>query len=253
MQEYRWVVELDGRKHSIRASVSAAKMVSVYLDDNLVHDKPMPAWWNNIVYRFGISGHDVKLSRNAFGSLLLWVGWRRIPAIGWSNHDQPAVEDTGVPPSCDPPRFELVETQRIEETLGEDRRVIDNSNSSVQVQRKIVVSREWAQTIAIDHETTTTAKGDTGVKLPFAVEVKLEAERRIREKYSTATETKKKYSEEVVITVPAKTKIELVFAWKQVWQCGIVRLHAHDGSTSELPYRLCLEPTFDQRQVESPA
>jgi hypothetical protein len=71
MQEYRWVVELDGRKHSIRASVSAARMVSVYLDSNVVHEKPMPAWWNNIVYRFGISGHDVRLSRNVFGSLLL--------------------------------------------------------------------------------------------------------------------------------------------------------------------------------------
>jgi hypothetical protein len=118
-----------------------------------------------------------------------------------------------------------------------------------------MMSREWSQTIAIDDETTTSGKAEGGVKFKLLVDVdlKLEAERKIREKHSTSTETTKKYSEEIAITVPAKTKIELIFAWKQVWQCGNIRVHAADGSTLELPYRLCLEPTFDQRQVESSA
>jgi hypothetical protein len=146
---------------------------------------------------------------------------------------------------------ELVETLRIEESLGEERRVIDNSNSNAAVQRRMTVSKQWSQKIAIEEETATAVKGEAGGKI--IVNLKLEAERRIREKYSTSTETRQTYSEEVVITVPARTKIELVFAWKQVWQCGIVRVHARDGSVSEVPYRLCLEATFDQRQVQTPA
>jgi hypothetical protein len=58
---------------------------------------------------------------------------------------------------------------------------------------------------------------------------------------------------EVTKQVRGLLLIEVVFAWKQVWQCGVVRVHGTAGSVVEVPYRLCLEPTFDQRQVERPA
>jgi hypothetical protein len=148
-------------------------------------------------------------------------------------------------------RFEFLEKEKIEKPLNEERRVIDNSQSSAEVRRTITLSKEWSQTITIDNATTTSVKAEASGKVWGIVDLKLEAERRIREKYSTSTETKQRVSDEVVITVPAKTKIEVVFAWKQVWQSGIIRAHAPDGSILELPYSFCLEPTFDQRQVES--
>jgi hypothetical protein len=158
---------------------------------------------------------------------------------------------TEVPQNESKRRIELVETQRIEQPLGEDRKVIDNLNSSAPIHRKITMSKEWSQTITIEDEAVASLKGEAGGKVWGIVDIKVEAEARIREKYSTSTETKKRYSDEVAIDVRAKTKLEVIFAWKQVWQCGIIRVHAADGSTVELPYRLCLEPTFDQRQVET--
>jgi len=251
-----WVIRLDGRVYPVRATwPDTDAVLSVYVDGVLTYQKSVLLTYPRELCRFQLDGHEYIVRMK--GWTLKWATLQlQVDGIeAERTNDGPLAAPTsggktGIPQEQ---RVELVETRRIEESLGEDRRVIDNTNSSAEVRRTITVSREWSQTIAIDDETTTSVKGEASVKLKAIFNLKLEAERRIREKYTTSTETKRKCSDEVVITVPARTKIELVFAWKQVWQCGIIRAHAHDGSTVELPYRLCLEPTFDQKQVESPA
>jgi hypothetical protein len=251
-----WIMPLDGHAHAVRATYSLPESVlAVYVDDVLACTKTIWLVSPGEFCRFKKDGHEYVVSKTGwigFGSLELKVDGLEAERTSAG----PAVAPTSVV-KCEVSQewreqhVELVETQRIEEPLGEERRVIDNSHSNAAVQRKMTVSKQWSQRIAIDEETATAVKGEAGAKV--FVNLKLEAERRIQEKYSTSTETRKTYSEEVVITVPARTKIELVFAWKQVWQCGIIRVHARDGSISELPYRLCLDATFDQRQVESAA
>jgi hypothetical protein len=253
-----WLVRLDGRVHNVRATIPNLGM-SVHVDGVLAWSKKgILLLHPQEVCRFQEDDHEYVLSMKGytwfFASLELRVDGREAErATDEQLADLTATPKTPAPQDSRDQRFELVETARMEQPLGEERKVIDNSRSSAVVQRRITMSKEWSQTITIDDETATAVKGKVGVKLKLVVDLKLEAERQVRERYSVSTETKKKYSDEVVITVPAKTSLEVIFAWKQVWQCGIIRVHAPDGSTVELPYRLCLEPTFDQRQVESRA
>jgi hypothetical protein len=252
--EMSWAVCLDGRVHRVRVTRDSGwwgGQLEIYINDEL-NQKGVFAIWSK--WRFNKDGHECVLS---------WTGWTGDTGSYQLLVDGVKIEPTNVVPAAAPTsvaktgvpqdweRVELVETQRIEESLGEERRVIDNSNSSAEVRRTMTVTREWSQTIAIGDETTTSVTGEVGVKVKLIADLKLKAEREVRAKYSTSTETKRTFREEVVITVRAKTKVEVVFAWKQVWQCGVIRAYAHDGSTSEFPYRFCLEPTFDQRQVES--
>jgi hypothetical protein len=249
--EYKWVFETDGHKHVVTARISPSKHVSVHLDGSLVYDR-VPGWFQPLWNQKMPTGYEIIINHNLFtGTLYLNVqkglfSSQRIAPIA----DQLAATETKVPAAWDARQIELVEMQRVEQPLGEERRIIDNLASSAAIQRRITVSREWSQTVAFDEETDSSVRAQVGAKIKLIADIKVEAERRIREKYSTSTETRKQFSEEVVISVPAKTRIDLIFVWKQVWQCGIVRIHCQDGSTIDVPYRLCLEPTFDQRQVE---
>jgi hypothetical protein len=251
-----WSMRLDGRDQAVRATFTLPESVlAVYVDDVLACKKTIWLVSPGEFCRFKKDGHEYVVNKTGwvgFGSLALKVDGLEAERTSTGTTVAPAaVAKCEVAKEWRAHRVELVETQRIEEPLGEERRVIDNSHSNAAVQRKMTVSKQWSQRIAIDEETATAVKGEAGAKV--FVNLKLEAERRIQEKYSTSTEIRKTYSEEVVITVPARTRIEMVFAWKQVWQCGIIRVHARDGSIAELPYRLCLEATFDQKQVQTPA
>jgi hypothetical protein len=256
--EMSWTVCLDGHVHRVRVtrdsySFWSGAPLGIYVNDELNQKGTFVVWSK---WRFNKDGHEFVLS---------WTGWTAFAGSYELRMDGVKIEPTnGVPPAAPPSvvktgvqqdweRVELVETQRIEESLGEERRVIDNSSSSAEVRRTMTVIREWSQTITIGDETTTSVTGEVGIKVKLIADLKLKAEREVRAKYSTSTETKRTFREEVIISVGARTRVEVVFAWKQVWQCGVIRAHARDGSTSEFPYRFCLEPTFDQRQVESPA
>src|SRR5947209_7006232 len=62
-------------------------------------------------------------------------------------------------------RVELIETKRTEQPMGEDRKVIDNLNSSAPLQRKITTSKEWSQTITIEDEKAASLTGEAGGKV----------------------------------------------------------------------------------------
>lgn len=261
-----WVVHVDDRVHAVRVTIPnpmTCVMGPVYVDAVLVHEKAIPLVSAGEICRFHKDGHDYVLSLKGWGNWI--VGFHaqglelRVDGLLVEpSKDGPLVVPTAgaktdVPQVRGVQRIEIIETQRIEQPMGEDRKVIDNLNSSAPLQRKITTSKEWSQTITIEDEKGGSLKGQAGGKVWGIVDIKVEAEARIRERYATSTETKKRYTDEVTVEVRAKTKLEVIFVWKQVWQCGIIRVHTADGSTVEWPYRLCLEPTFDQRQLESSA
>src|SRR5205823_10429968 len=48
--------------------------------------------------------------------------------------------------------FGIVETDRLEESLGTDNRIIDNSRSSAELTRKFTIIKEWSRTYSIEYE-----------------------------------------------------------------------------------------------------
>src|SRR5271166_5183909 len=184
-----WVVRLDGHIHAVKAANSISGF-KVYVDGELA----WKTWLLHALYprelcRFQQTGHEYILLMKGRGlgcSLELRVDGLVVEPT----NDGPLAAPTSgakatVPQNSREQRIELVETQAMEESLGEERRVIDNSASSAEVKRTFTVSKEWSQTIAINNETTTSVKGEVSTKLNLIVNLnlKLEAERKIREKY----------------------------------------------------------------------
>jgi hypothetical protein len=148
----------------------------------------------------------------------------------------------------------MLETERVEEFLGSEQRLIDNSNSATNLTRKFTISKEWAQSYTIEDENTTTGGGEGSVGLQFfnlnLGSIKLTAQNSIKEKYSISESSKQIYGEEIVIQIPPHTKLRVFFQWKRLWQHGIVKFKDVDGFEFSLPFRVVIGVTFDQMQVD---
>lgn len=154
-------------------------------------------------------------------------------------------------PTSDWSIIQLVETKRIDEPLGTEIREVDNSKSEIQVVRKFTVSREYVCAYTIDYEKTFGMNGDLLLGVANFSTIKAGLDRKITEKYSISSSQKRTYMEEITLTIPAKKKVLINLNWKQVWQCGVIRLRDTANKELEIPFRVSLEPTFDQQQIDS--
>lgn len=145
---------------------------------------------------------------------------------------------------------ELVESSRSEEPIGEEQRLIDNSRSGVELERRFTVRKEWSQSLVIEKEKARTDGGEITVGVSDAASLKLVAEQAIKEKYTISEDTTHSYTEEIILKVPAKTRLRVIFYWKRIWQHGIIKLRDEQGRSNELPFKVAVGATFDQMQVD---
>ena len=61
----------------------------------------------------------------------------------------------------------ILETERVEEFLGSEQRLIDNSKSATNLTRTFTISKEWSQSYVIEEENTKTRGGEGGLGLKF--------------------------------------------------------------------------------------
>jgi len=151
--------------------------------------------------------------------------------------------------------FTILETERVEEFLGSEQRLIDNSNSSTNLTRKFTISKEWSQSYTIEYENTTTRSREGGVDLQlFSFKLgnlKLTTQSNLKEKYSISESSKQTYGEEIVIQIPPYTKLRVFFQWKRLWQHGLIKFKDSSSETEfEVPFRVVIGVTFDQMQVD---
>jgi len=250
-----WTFKINNEHHTVRVSIPRINnKMSVYFDASLIYDSIK--WFGPFgeLCRFEKLGQQFVIKVQGFGHL----GKLKLYINGY---DADNINDlSGAPESLEvkaatPQAWQysivsIVETQRIIEPLGEETREIDNSKSNIQVLRKITVSREWSQSFIIDHEKTKSFGGRVDLKLPFSLNINANLEKVIKEKYSISIGIKYLYSEEVTLTIPAKTRVQVIFVWKQIWQCGIITIRDLDNTEWQIPFRFRLEPTFDQRQID---
>ena len=172
--------------------------------------------------------------------------WAECPKCGYrfktKAAGQPAL-------SVDPAIVGIEETERQEESFGDDSRLVDNSKSSATVRRKFAVSKEWSRTYAVEYEKARVTGGGLDVGLTQNLSLKSSCEQTIRRHFSISEDTKETYSEEVEIEVPAATKLRIVFQWKRILQCGFIKVRKPNNEISIVPYRVAVAVTFDQTQV----
>jgi len=152
-------------------------------------------------------------------------------------------------PPVEDAKLELVETDRGEETFGEDRRVIDNTRSSASLTRTITFTKEWSRTCELQSEKAQGASGEFSVGLKDVAGLKIASEQRLRDTYSVSQETKESCSEQVTCNVEPNTKLTVIVRWKRIWQHGYVRV-AREGAEIHIPFRVAVGMTFDQEQIE---
>jgi hypothetical protein len=147
--------------------------------------------------------------------------------------------------------FQIVEASRREIPLGEERRVIDNSQSSSMTSHTIRLTKEWTRSYTLDLTTATSGQVSGGFAAGF-VALKAAAERAVSSRYSASIQERQSFEEEVTVSSAAHTHSEIFFSWKQVRQRGKVVVRSQGGSV-EIPFEVVIGVTFDQRQVDVPA
>lgn len=148
----------------------------------------------------------------------------------WPVYETPASPDTrpaGV--------ATVMETSRVEEAIGQETRSIDSGPASAV--RRIKATRRWTRHIELDDGHMKT--GGVGV-----AGFKFSAETILRRRYGE--ETEQIFEEEIELSIPAYTRLELVLHWKRIWQEGVVVGVDTAGATIQIPFRAAVSLTFDQ-------
>jgi hypothetical protein len=164
----------------------------------------------------------------------------------------PVFSSGKLPESLKQPHQEIKETHRSEEEIGAEKREIDNAKSSIELERRFTVTKEWSKSFIVEEEKGRKKGAELAVGLGEAASIKATVEQAIRVKYISNEGIKEIYTEEIVLKVPAYTKLLVVLNWKRIWQHGIITLHDENGGISEWPFKLVVGVTFDQTQVDQP-
>jgi hypothetical protein len=143
----------------------------------------------------------------------------------------------------------IVETDRGEEFLGEDRRVIDNTRSSSPLTRNFTFSKEWSKSCQVELERAKASGKELNFGAKEAAALKLSSEEKLRPTYAITLGSKETATEEVSCTVSGHQKLTVVVRWKRILQHGFIQA-TQSGLPLRIPFQIAVGMTFDQQQIE---
>jgi len=166
-----------------------------------------------------------------------------------SSNSPPEVDDSSqekITRSGDVSIFEFTETDRWEESLGSDLRLIDNSKGSGSVTRKLTVNKEWSKNYAVEFEKAVKVQGEMNFDIVKIISLKTTIEGNLKKKYSISENTKYAYTDEVSVEIKPSTKVSYRFKWKRVWQNGLIKCLDQSGqAVAFIPFQVVVGVTFD--------
>jgi hypothetical protein len=151
---------------------------------------------------------------------------------------------TAVSPDAQP-SVRVTETCRVEEAIGQEVRRIDNSGPASAV-RRLKATRRWTRHVEFDDDRTNTSSRGVNVNPTFFAGFKASAETTLRSHFGGSDEVEQIFEEEIELSIPPCTAVELVMHWKRIWQEGTVIGIDAGGITIQLPFRAVVGLTFDQ-------
>ena len=143
----------------------------------------------------------------------------------------------------------IVETDRGEEFLGEDRRVIDNTRSSSPLTRNFTFSKEWSKSCQVELERAKASGKELNFGAKEAAALKLSSEEKLRQTYAITLGSKETATEEVNCTVSGHQKLTVVVLWKRILQHGFIQA-TQSGLPLRIPFQIAVGMTFNQQQIE---
>jgi hypothetical protein len=180
------------------------------------------------------------------------ASWRRaVDRLAKSPGNQPVPSQPTTTAARPPTTItsKVLEGSRFEVALGDETRTVDNSKSGSSTTRVVRLSREWSRTCTVDAEHATTGRGSAGLGLHL-LDLKVEAEHTLRKTYSSSSQERETFEEEVTLNIGPRIRSEIVFSWKEIRQKGVIQL-AGEGLDVRFPYEAVVGLTFDQQQIDS--
>jgi hypothetical protein len=139
-----------------------------------------------------------------------------------------------------------VETGRREEPLGTETRTVDNSRSASSSIRRLKARRTWTVRQEVRFEETTRKSASGGIEVKAVLHLRGELERAVRRSQAAVAQDERTFEEEIEVTIPARTTVDVLLHWKRVWQEGILIVTTSAGEVFEVPYGEVVGLTFDQ-------
>ena len=149
-------------------------------------------------------------------------------------------------------KVEIVETERSIEPYSESTRTLDNRRATSEATQTITLSESWTQSIQFDRERARTTSAGGGLKLEI-VSLEAKVETSLRDTYSIGETRQRTSTEEIEVSVPARTLRRLHLRFNRVWQHGLARVPLPAGGVVELPFRVALHLSLDWQQEDEPA
>ncbi|WP_148042996.1 hypothetical protein [Methylocystis hirsuta] len=146
--------------------------------------------------------------------------------------------------------LELVDTTRSEESFGEDKIIIDNSDSDVDITRRLEFTKEWVKSYDVEYEKTEGKNTERAFGLKDGLLSKKSAEKKITQTYSINENTRETKKEEITLKIPPRTHVVLYVKWKKIWQNGLIKVLRNEDVIL-IPFHVCKEVTFDLEQKSS--
>lgn len=256
MLQSRWsVITADGQTREVWAGLKSAWMgtrVIVKADDVPVIDERKMVVAGQLA-QFELGGDIFALRHSGMGllgKLGLVQNGREAVALTAAAQSVPSSGEAAAPVQEVVWDTWIEEAERYSEPLGDEVRIIDNTRSNSSTERKITVSRQWSQTVALDMEKATEFGGSVDLKLPWSIGFNASAKQSVTRKYAISEGASRTYSEEVKINVLPHTRTTVTFHWRQVWQKGVVVGRDGEGHEIRAPFEVKLHPTFDQAQED---
>jgi hypothetical protein len=147
----------------------------------------------------------------------------------------------------------IVETARSEQSLGSDERTIDNSDSDTTVTRTIRATKRWTQRCDVEIEKTRVNGQSIDLNVAELASLRGTMEETLRTSYAISAEVEQTFEEEVTLTVPPRTSLQVTMNWKRIVQEGYVRLRDSEKRMIDVPFEIAVGVTFDQRQLGTTA
>lgn len=142
-------------------------------------------------------------------------------------------------------RFEILETDRMEEYIGSDRRIIDNSKGTGTITRTMAVSKEWTKSVTVNLEKAISTTGEAGFKA-FIFDLKAKIDASLKQQYSVSESTKHTYTDETSVALGPCEKNTYCLNWKRIWQNGLIRcLDLNNNEIGTIPFRVVIALTYD--------
>jgi hypothetical protein len=148
-------------------------------------------------------------------------------------------------------QFEIVEGDRTTEVAAEQTMTLDNLQGSSPLRRRKEVSQEWNTQLEITVEESSTRQNGIQIGTKDVASFSAIAENALKVNYRTIEESRRKYTETFEFEVPVGVIRTVTFTFQRIWQHGVLRTEAQDGTVVECPYRVISGFELDVKQIDS--